>query len=362
MKLRRFDVAAVFALTTTSAMAQGNVELYGIVDTGVGYLSNVNGHSLYTAVNGNFSPNMFGLRGREDLGGGEAAIFDLQGEEFLSTGQMVEPGVLFNRRAIVGLDDQRMGTLTIGHQTTMSYDVLPLFATPAGGGSLFSTHQGNFDELVNTYQYDNAVKYWSPSFAGFKFGGEFAFGGTAGNFGENRKYAFGLRYQSGSLSFGAVYTNENDRFLEGASFLGLKTLFGVQLSPTAEVIANNLENIGVGGSYAFKDWTVRATYTRTSIEIGNETAIANTVDASASWNIAAADTLSFGASGENFDSGRWLTLTISNLYSLSVRTGIYQQVVYQRAFGSNGVASLFGGGVSSSRSICAATLGIRHLF
>ncbi|TKC90053.1 porin [Trinickia terrae] len=362
MKANRFGLATLLAISATSANAQSSVTLYGIVDGGVGYISNVKGHGLYTAVSEHSVPSFFGFRGMEDLGGGTAAIFDLQSEYQVMTGKLLVPGTQFNRKAYVGLEDQRWGTLTLGHQPSMAYDVLPFYATPAGANSIYSMHQGNLDELANTYQFDNAVKYWSPSMAGLKIGGEFAFGGVPGNFGTDRKYSFGIQYQVGSLSVGAAYSDENNRLIEAVSFIGLKTLLGVPLATTQFVIANNLKNFGIGASYAFQSWIVRAAYTRTRLEIGSSAATANTVDANTSWNIAPTDTLSFGVTHETLDSGRWLTFSLTNVYSLSKRTGLYQEFVYQKAFGSNGLASLFAGGVSSNQKIWSAVVGIRHAF
>jgi predicted porin len=65
---------------------------------------------------------------------------------------------------------------------------------------------------------------------------------------------------------------------------------------------------------------------------------------------------------ENLDGGDWKTITLSNSYLFSKRTTVYQQVTYQHASGTNGVASLTGAGVASGRSVTAISVGIQHFF
>jgi predicted porin len=99
----RTVAGAVVALSVTSAAhAQSSVTLYGIADTAVQYISNVGGHALLQEAN-THSPDIFGLKGVEDLGGGLRTIFDLQNEYLLNNGRQLVPGTLFNRKAYVGL-------------------------------------------------------------------------------------------------------------------------------------------------------------------------------------------------------------------------------------------------------------------
>ncbi len=49
--------------------------LYGIVDDGFNWTSNSGGHNLYNLSSGVMQASRWGLRGREELGGGLAALF-----------------------------------------------------------------------------------------------------------------------------------------------------------------------------------------------------------------------------------------------------------------------------------------------
>jgi len=70
----------------TTAHAQSTVTLYGIVDGGFTYTSNQGGKSNYQATAGSEQGSRWGLIGKEDLGGGNAAIFRLENGFNLQTG------------------------------------------------------------------------------------------------------------------------------------------------------------------------------------------------------------------------------------------------------------------------------------
>jgi predicted porin len=358
----RTVAGAIVALSMTSAAnAQSSVTLYGIADTAVQYISNVGGHALFQQQN-THSPDIFGLKGVEDLGGGVRAIFDLQSEYLLNNGRELVPGTLFNRKAYVGLQSNTYGTLTLGHQPSFMYDVLSSYQTPYVLGNILSLHQGNLDEVANFFQFNNAVKYVSPTLGGFSSGAVFAFGNVPGNFSEGRNYSFFVQYKGGPLSLAAAYANENNRFLELSSFIGLPSLFGTSLPQAEGVVANKLVNWGLGASYQFKNVLLHAAFTQSRITLATGQGNANTVDAGANWTIRPDDVLAIGGWVENLDGGNWKTITISNSYLLSKRTSVYQQVTYQHASGTNSVASLAGAGVASGRSVTGVSVGIQHSF
>jgi len=86
-------------------MAQSSVTLYGMLDAGLSYTSNVNGHSDYALVGGASGSNKWGLLGQEDLGGGLKAVFKLENGFNIATGGIGGQGPigssrsLFNRQA-----------------------------------------------------------------------------------------------------------------------------------------------------------------------------------------------------------------------------------------------------------------------
>ncbi len=74
-------------LMSTAAHAQSSVTLFGLMDTGVTYVSNQGGKSNVKMDDGVNGPNLWGIRGSEDLGGGTKAIFELVNQYQLNNGQ-----------------------------------------------------------------------------------------------------------------------------------------------------------------------------------------------------------------------------------------------------------------------------------
>src|SRR5580700_7269051 len=110
MKKFALSTAALLALVSPFAHAQSSVTLYGIIDAGITYFSNVNGHSNFVANDGSIQSNRWGLRGVEDIGGGTKVIFVVENGFNLYTGTMVQSGVLFSRQAWLGLSAPKYGT------------------------------------------------------------------------------------------------------------------------------------------------------------------------------------------------------------------------------------------------------------
>ncbi|MBB1634064.1 porin [Cupriavidus sp. UME77] len=122
---------ALLPLIPGAAMAQGSVTLYGVVDAGIEYLSHVpnatgGSDSTVRMSTGNLSTSRFGLRGTEDLGNGLKGVFVLENGFDLDTGKVNQGGRLFGRQAFAGLQ-ARYGTLTLGRQQTLLYDLSSAF-------------------------------------------------------------------------------------------------------------------------------------------------------------------------------------------------------------------------------------------
>jgi predicted porin len=106
--------------------AQSSVTLYGVADASLRYLTGANkaDDSQFSLANGAISQSRWGLRGREDLGGGTYTMFDLQSGFNLPNGSMSSSGVIFNRNAFVGLGNPTYGLLKLGVQDNPTYQLL----------------------------------------------------------------------------------------------------------------------------------------------------------------------------------------------------------------------------------------------
>ncbi|MDR0260598.1 MAG: porin, partial [Comamonas sp.] len=102
---------AALAGVASQGHAQSSVTLYGRVVAGVAYQSNIYNPTTQTAGNvwraaGNeWGTSFWGFKGEEDLGGGLAATFNLEGGFNAPKGGAGDgsAGLSFNRRSTVGL-------------------------------------------------------------------------------------------------------------------------------------------------------------------------------------------------------------------------------------------------------------------
>lgn len=146
-------VAAVPLLATIPAKAQSTVTLYGVIDEGIDYVNNSGGSSLVRMRDGTYDGvygSRFGLKGSEDLGGGLSAIFKLENGLSTENGQLLQGGLLFGRKAYVGLSHATYGTLTFGRQ----YDPVVDYVQPVTSGGILGgpiTHANDIDNEANAY-------------------------------------------------------------------------------------------------------------------------------------------------------------------------------------------------------------------
>src|ERR1700722_16126191 len=94
--------------------SQSSVNLFGILDNGISYVSNSGGHSLVQMASGIQAPNLLGLRGIEDLGSGLQAIFVMDSMPNLNNGT-AQGGAFSGRESYVGIASP-FGTVTLGRQ------------------------------------------------------------------------------------------------------------------------------------------------------------------------------------------------------------------------------------------------------
>ncbi|NIE65243.1 porin [Burkholderia sp. Ax-1719] len=173
MKVRIAAGAALLG-ASAAACAQSSVTLYGIVDTGIEYVSHANavGDAVVRmpGITGEM-PSRWGVRGREELGGGWRAIFALESGFNMRSGTLNQGGRMFGRQAWVGFDTP-YGALTFGRQYTMTFWAIAdadLLGPDIYGGT------ASFDQYLPSSRSDNTVVY-KGSYAGFTLGATWSFG------------------------------------------------------------------------------------------------------------------------------------------------------------------------------------------
>jgi predicted porin len=371
-----------------AAHAQTSVTLYGTIDTSISYVNHAQGgQSLWSLGNssfGNLSGTRWGVKGSEDLGGGLAAIFQLENGFNPSTGQLAQGSRLFGRQAYVGLTSTRYGAVTLGRQYDPLIDLVQGITADNYFGSVFAT-AGDVDNYDNSFRVSNAVKYASPVWSGFQFETMYAFGGTAGSTGAQQSYSVAAAYNTGPLSLAAGYfyaanseatavpransfTSTSDGTFDGPINLGYSS-------------AHSLAIARVAGQYVIGPFTVGAGYSNAQYRRDNASLFAenekyNTGQGFFNWQATSAMLLGVGysytkSSGDT--SATYHQVSVGADYSLSKRTDVYMTAAYQHASGEtadpNGggapvaaQASIGSYGYAGTASQTMVNLGLRHKF
>ena len=200
---------AVLGAFAGSALA-ADVQLYGIVDTGVGYnhvdvdgLGDGQDIDTFQMKSGQASGSRWGLKGTEDLGNGLTVGFIL--EDGFSSDTGADSAPMFNRESSLFIEGGfgklamgRMGSLNNGQSSWAKVGMINAFGTSDWGD--YSVQVGNV--MSTAAQWDNMVAYQTPDFAGFKVYAQYGMG-TNNNENESRSdryYALGATYNNGPFA------------------------------------------------------------------------------------------------------------------------------------------------------------------
>lgn len=375
MKKIPVAIAVSAALAASAAHAQSSVTLYGLVDAGIAYTNNVGGSGRVALASGNISGSRFGLRGAEDLGGGLKAIFVLENGFNVNNGTLGQGGRMFGRQAYVGLSGKNFGTVTLGRQYDSMVDfVSPLSATAGTFGDSGFAHPYDNDNLQHSVRFNNAVKFTSLDYAGFKAGGMYAFSNTQTGFAVDRAYSAGASYNYGGLNVAAAYLQINGSGASNPNTTGAADPTEFKGGLTSDV----QRTTGAGVSYGFGPATVGFVYTHSqyqdtnafglkqggvsfdNYEINGKYAVTPALMVGIPY--AYTDAHLSGATSYGTDP-KWNQINAITRYSLSKRTELYAEAMYQHATGNKNVAVLYNaGGASSTGNQVMGSVGILTRF
>ena len=354
--------ALVCGLAAASAAhAQTSVQVYGIVDSGIAHLTNVNNagdsNTKIPSLTSSF-PSRIGFKGSEDLGGGLQAFFVLENGLAMDTGTQQQGGRLFGRAANVGLKGD-WGTLTIGRQQNMTY--ISGLKTDVLGPHLFAI--GSIDPYLPNARSDNAIGYMG-NFSGFVVGATWSFGRdasatggpaatncageVAGNSKACRQYTGLLGYETKAWGLNASY----DRLYGNTGAAG-----GLTSSDNDDIrtTVNGYLMIGptkIGGGLIDRE-TNAATGTTESLlwYLGVSHPINNFV----------IDVQAAARNTKNSDDD--VTMLVARLnYALSKRTVVYTAIGRMDNDGASAVALDAGGTVGVGKTQNGVMVGLRHHF
>jgi predicted porin len=357
-------VAAALAVPCVLAHAQSAVTLYGLIDTGISYVSNVGGRGEFVANDGIIQPGRFGLTGKEDIGGRTQVVFTLENGFSLNTGADAQSGLMFGRQAFVGFSHPGWGTLTFGRQYDFIWDYVTIFSIGSRVGA-YAFHPGDYDHLGGSLRINNAVKYSVSPFGGLSIGALYAFGsdstGSTNNIGvpgNGRVIAAGARYTGGVASVALAYNSVHGATLAPATQIG--TMPGPGF-PAGTFAATSMRNIEAAGSLTFGPSSTRALFTATTIATPAASATLRTWEISESYAVTPTVFISAGYAYTRMSPSTWRDVAVIVDYFLSKRTDVYVSASTQTVSGGARAAFLTLP-ASSDGHETAARLGIRTLF
>ena len=394
MKKTLIAFAALTAIAGI-AQAQSTVTIYGLVDANIkSFKSNVAvgtgaGATIQQVTqtgidSGGLNGSRWGIRVNEDLGGGLAAVANLesgfsidsgsQATSVLGTGPSAGTPALFNRRANVGVTSSAFGTVTLGRNST-SYD--DVSADHAMMGSTLFDPSYQFANAINptsavaasttagianlisrpaawvgyNQRFNNSIKYISPNFSGFSGSATYGFGeDKTTSVGASKSVSANLKYANGPLVVSGGYQSEGFARTGDAKPALENTLLSVAYDL-------GVAKIGAGFNRSkLKDVTVPTNLG------GNGTA---TFAAQKEYSLSVAvplgaTTLSAGYAQSKGDTlGKSSGFGVQALYSLSKRTTLYAGAQNIKAYSNVVAAAPVNSNVGRSMLYAA---GVRHTF
>lgn len=218
MRIRDLSAFALSCCAALPALAQSTVSIYGVADNAVEVVRATGGTGTAAATDVGTTRRLtsegsyLGFRGREDLGSGFYALFQLEGGVGLDTGTYSS----FNRDTFVGLGGERWGSFTMGVNTTpmralgLAFDLTPGGNT--GIGAIQSLLSINRLSSGADNRRTDSLRYRSPTVAGFTVDAAYGFGeqrDTATGRDDNM-FGVGLNYRNGPVYVAYAYDRQND--------------------------------------------------------------------------------------------------------------------------------------------------------
>ena len=385
--MKKLLVALLATAGITSAFAQSNVTVYGLLDvgyTGIADQASTRATGIQKSQTNKFgqsaeSPSLFGIRGTEDLGGGTSAFFTAefqlypQNQSLSSNSKLYDDDSangLINRQAFVGLRKTGLGQVAFGTQFTPVYNAVA--ATDPGAsnnvvGSVIYAANGT-DGVGNnsfTARSSNAITAKTDSFAGFTVSAMAAQNNQ--NTTQNAQYQGG-RDNQGGFGLSADYTwNKLYATVAYQNFKTQQTAYSVAVpaanpfgntnslnTTDAQTYAGATYDFGILKAYA--SWIgSKATSTidssqfakRQGQQVGVRAYVTPTVETWAS--IGNGKVTAFGA---NQPTANFVGYQAGANYYLSKRTNLYG------IFGSTNTSSTSNGAAGANQY----AMGVRHTF
>jgi predicted porin len=390
MNKTKLALAVWGALAGFNAAAQtSSVTLYGVIDVPIEYVNRVasaqptvvNGQPVFASTGGSRvsmlplggrSPSRWGLRGVEDLGGGNSAIFVLE-SGFTADSGAITSGRMFGRQSYVGLQSKTYGKLMFGRQYTSLFEGLSNF-TPT---RYASTYDPVAWQLGINYREDNTIKYLG-AFGPVTVAAHYSFGvgvpligatplagggagETPGAFRDNNGYGAAVTYLNGTFGATLAYDEWHPAVTSGQQ--GVARKLG-----TAVSYASGPFKAMLGYRWAKTDFANGNTLARDDYYwAGINYDITRALELTLAYYYADFKSLRLGPTAASIaPANPWQTTLILD-YRLSKRTDVYLATAYARNaglnFDSTQTAFLFNyPSMAGQKGMFGVSTGIRHTF
>ena len=283
------------------------VELYGILDAGVGYLEhswpgsavfastvnpynlNASPHSFTGLYTGGISMSRVGLRGEAQFGSGRKVFFRFETAINVTTGVLSNNGQsIYNninglktanaasaingqwdsRCAYLGVSDPAFGSLQVGRTINLSLDQVveydpvqaALLYSPLGfsggiGGGLGATENSRLDSSL---KYENKI-------GGVSFGAQYKLAGDKNSQGAGYGWVAMLAYGAGRFSFKGTFSEQTNTLTWPVQYSNVVT-------PSANLQVENTKGYMVTGLYKLADAaTLKAGYENLTVSAPSNT-------------------------------------------------------------------------------------------
>ena len=355
--MKKSLIALAVLAASGAAMAQSSVTLFGIVDTGVGYIDNggnevagsTAGQNKYGMTTSGNATSRLGFRGVEDLGGGLKAGFWLEGQIDGDDGNAA--GFNFKRRSTLslmgGFGEVRLGREQVaGYVKTSSYDVFG----QVGMGQFLGWSSNLYGADVGGVRADNMLSYYTPNFGGFTAGVSYGFGEDTASSKTNRYVGGYVAFDNGPISVALAMDKNNGNL------------------PTTPAVNGDRTQVSLGGSYDFGMLKASALVQKVEFEptVGTGKVKVDNWALGLSAPVGPGTVKAQYASYDLKDSSNEAQqLSVGYVYDLSKRTAVYGTVSFLKNKGASAV-SLGGNGLplggASGENQTGYQVGIRHAF
>ena len=376
MKLK--TIAAVSLATCAgAALAQSSVTLYGVLDTNIEYVNKMSSiapgsagypgpaASRVALSSGALSGSRWGLRGEDDLSGGNKALFVLESGFGVDDGKLQQGGRLFGRQAFVGLDTG-FGKFTFGRQYTAIFDTLANFSSTA-----YATQYEPVVAMTGlNFRSDNTAKYTGTfggvtAIAHWSFGnGVFGAGEVPGQFKRDSGYGAGLNYAGNAFGAALAYDAYNPSL---APFGDTGYGSSKKLAAAASYLVGPAKLIA-GYRWGRTDFSNSATLIRDDLWwAGINYQVTSALMLTVEYDYDQVKSLQLSKAGKPLSqSNPWQISFIAD-YNLSKRTDVYLTTAYVRNAGLNFDTSAVGfvNGYypgAGQTSMVGVAVGMRHKF